>query len=346
MKHHTLAPDYSLHPDGYVLVPLRGKHGKGKHAKIDLSDYVEASRWRWYVNHHGYAYGQRQTPDRIRLQVFLHHLVMPTPEDQVCDHINGDRLDARRENLRVASYSVNNRNRTARDSEAGFKGVQRVQNGRWAPRIKWRDRNWYLGAFATEQQAAHVYDSAALFITPELGDHALNFPERREPVSPVELRRRAHASGDLRQNSSPFIGVHWKVRNDAFQAYCVVGGVTVYLGLHATEEQAARAHDSYALLHKPKAELNFDDGAPRTKEEILAGSPRRQRPTERSGRRRGESGYLGVRDAGDAYKKRWNARISLGGRRLSLGYFETPEAAAEAYDAACRQAGLPPVNFP
>lgn len=56
------------------------------------------------------------------------------------------------------------------------------------------------------------------------------------------------------------------------------------------------------------------------------------------------SGYLGVRKA----RGRWTARINTAGQQRHLGTFDTPEAAALAYDAAARSAYGPntPTNFP
>lgn len=345
MKHHTLAPGYSLHPDGYVLVPLRGKHGAGKFAKVDLADYDKVASWRWYVNHHGYAYGQQQTPERVRLQMFLHHLVMPTPEGQVCDHINGDRLDARSANLRASCYTTNNRNRIPRGRQSKFKGLTLdKRSGRWQVRIWWQGRHWNFGSYENEADAARIYDSAALFIDPDMGDHALNFPGESVPVSPFDLRRRAFENGNIRRKTSQFRGVVWKAKNNAFQAF-YARGETVYLGLFTSEEDAARAHDSYALTVSADATVNFADSAPRSRDEILDGSIRWQRPPKRRIGTNSRHGYAGVVLHSRASKKKWQARIHLEGKKRSLGYFETLEEAARAYDAALVKAGFSPVNF-
>lgn len=348
MDNPTLAHGYRIDTDGSVLVPLRGKHGVGRLARIDADDYPEVSRWRWYANRNGYSYGQRHGPRRVRMQVLLHHLVFDTPYGTIVDHVNGDRLDATKANLRVVSYSVNNRNRV-RVKKVGFKGAFAVGGGLWQARIKWDERNWNLGSYATAEDAARVYDAAALHIDPDLGSHALNFPDEAQAKHPAQIRREAFAEGHITSKSSPYRGVSWKPPNSAFQAFFTEGHRTVYLGLHDDEEQAARAHDSYALhALGPSAPTNFPDGAAKSREEIMATvtAIRAARPALRRTRTTNQSGYQGLKFHGRRVRKNWQAMIQLAGTRKSLGYFMTPEEAAQAYDAACVKAGLPPVNFP
>lgn len=345
MDHPTLDDGYAIHPDGHMLVPLHGKHGTGRHAKIDPDDYEKVRAWKWYANHHGYVYGHRYVEGRIKLEVKLHHLVQETPDGMMCDHVNGDRADACRSNLRVATFSVNNRNRRRRGA-SGFKGVMAMKDGRWAARVKWQGKNWNLGAFAEKEPAARAYDAAALYVDPRIGVHALNFPGEAAPMHPVALRKQAALDGNLREKSSPFYGVHWKVRNEAFQAFGTdAAGQTHYLGLYLDEIDAARAHDAFEIQARgPKAWVNFADSAPKPKAEILAGSLQLgDRPVKRANRKPGKHGFRGVN-----YQKRgrkhWVARITFSGRRVCLGYFATPTEAARAYDDACVSAGLPPAN--
>lgn len=346
MSNPTLAPGYSLHPDGYLLVPLQGKHGNGKFAKVDFDDYRKVVGWRWYVNLSGYSYGQRHTPERVRLQVFLHHLVFRTPAGLLCDHINGDPLDARKGNLRLASYNMNNRNRPTRSTTSKYKGITLdKRRGRWQVRTNWQGRHWNFGSYKTPEEAARVYDAATLFIDPGLGDQAINFPGVSQPISPWDLRRKAFEDGNIRRQSSQFKGVHWKAKNKAFQAFYTVDDKTIYLGLHDSEEAAARAHDSYALHLGNSDVVNFVDATPRTQEEILEASLRRTRPPQRRPKGKSRHGYAGVVFHTRACRKPWQARLHLGGKRISVGYFETLEEAARAYDAALVNAGFEPVNF-
>ena len=84
-------------------VPLIGKKGKGKHAIVDDKDYEKISRYRWYYRC-GYAVSD--------FGVRMHRFIMNPPQDLVIDHINHDRLDNRRSNLKICTQFENSQNRT------------------------------------------------------------------------------------------------------------------------------------------------------------------------------------------------------------------------------------------
>lgn len=88
-----------------------------------------------------------------------------TSEDKrVADHINGNPLDNRRSNLRVATRRENGINRRVLDNKIGYRGVLRVRSKtpRWSALIMDRGRRFYLGVFSTPQAAAEAYDKAAI----------------------------------------------------------------------------------------------------------------------------------------------------------------------------------------
>lgn len=96
------------------------------------------------------------------------------------DHINGDGLDNRRSNLRVATHALNTANQRLRISNtSGFKGVSLLpESGRWMARCLVDGRRRSVGTFDTREDAAHAYDAAALIAW---GDFArLNFPPIEE----------------------------------------------------------------------------------------------------------------------------------------------------------------------
>ena len=79
-----------------------------------------------------------------------------------CDHANGVKYDARRENLRAATGSQNQRNKgQCRNNKSGFKGVcwnKRAQ--KWRAQIKLNDKQKHLGLFTDIVAAARAYDKA------------------------------------------------------------------------------------------------------------------------------------------------------------------------------------------
>lgn len=101
--------------------------------------------------------------------LYLHRLIAAPPDDLVVDHIDGNGLNNRRNNLRIATRSQNSANagpnRRARGKTSQYKGVyyDRTRN-LWAATIHHQNKTRALGRYATEDEAADAYDKAALDI--------------------------------------------------------------------------------------------------------------------------------------------------------------------------------------
>lgn len=91
-----------------MLVKLNGKKGEGKYAIVDDDDYEKVSKIVWNCDTEGYAisnFGLR-----------MHRFIMDPPSGLVVDHINHDKLDNRKSNLRVCTTFDNNQNRPRKRS--------------------------------------------------------------------------------------------------------------------------------------------------------------------------------------------------------------------------------------
>lgn len=103
--------------------------------------------------------------------VSFHRLVMSAGCGQVIDHINGNTLDNRKENLRFVSSSQNARNKrkkSAHKMTSRFKGVS-INSGRWRATIRADGGPIYLGRYTDEVEAAFMYDCASLKYHGEYG---------------------------------------------------------------------------------------------------------------------------------------------------------------------------------
>ena len=97
--------------DDYAEIIVRNKQGdiKGK-ALIDLDDVDKCKRLKWGMYANGYFYGNINKTLRVRLHRFILGLNAWNKDNEV-DHINRNRADNRKSNLRVVNRSENNKNK-------------------------------------------------------------------------------------------------------------------------------------------------------------------------------------------------------------------------------------------
>ena len=136
--------------------------------------------WRFQQRPNGNNYVIAKAPrTHPSHSLHLHREILQPPDGLYVDHINGDVLDNRRENLRIVTNSQNQQNRHKPNGRSRFKGVAwHEQAGKWQVQIKLDYQSRYIGVFDDEVEAARAYDAAACDL---FGDFAcLNFP--REAV--------------------------------------------------------------------------------------------------------------------------------------------------------------------
>lgn len=84
------------------------------------------------------------------------------PDNHFIDHINGNKLDNRISNLRLATRTDNNRNSASRGGRSKYKGVYWFKRDQcWQAQIQIEGIKYHIGYFETEQEAADAYEAVA-----------------------------------------------------------------------------------------------------------------------------------------------------------------------------------------
>lgn len=98
-----------------------------------------------------------------KVKIYLHRIIVGAKKGQYVDHINGDTLDNRGENLRICSPSENQMNRNVVSKNfSGHKGVSyERKSGLWTARIKMGGKSNWLGRFALKDDAINAYAAAS-----------------------------------------------------------------------------------------------------------------------------------------------------------------------------------------
>ena len=153
--------------DGYIKIPT---NQTGKYLLMD-NDFRHADDRLWSIDSIGYA-----ASHRIR----AHQYVMGKKHGYVIDHINGDKLDNRRKNLRFCSKRENAVNtKVRRKSRSGYKGVWMVKRANGIPKytayVGGANDRKYIGTFDDLIEAAKQYDKHAKILYGEFA--YLNFPD-------------------------------------------------------------------------------------------------------------------------------------------------------------------------
>lgn len=139
---------------------------KGMVTIIDDEDFDIVSRFKWYAGKCGtYLYAKRDVKiNKKKKSIYMHRMLLSTNDRDVkVDHMNGDTLDNRKENLRICSQKENIRNRNSirKGNKTGLVGITKTRQGTWQSKIGFDGKTIQLGIFKSKEDAAKAYDSAA-----------------------------------------------------------------------------------------------------------------------------------------------------------------------------------------
>jgi hypothetical protein len=169
----------------------------GHYAIVDAADYEALSQYHWHFCGGGYAARCEKGK-----RVLMHRQIMQPPKGMFVDHIDGNRANNCRSNLRTCTPAENQRNqRKRRGSASVFKGVGYLKGSdKCHAKLVFEGKTVWLGHFEHEVQAARAYDRAAV---EHFGEFAnLNFPEEWPPERRQQVRAEAQSDAQA-QDESP-----------------------------------------------------------------------------------------------------------------------------------------------
>ena len=128
----------------------------GHIALIDDADFDLVSKRNWWMRK---GYPSTSNPGKSPRQLPMHRVIMNPPSGMLVDHINGNPLDNRRENLRLCTLSENNRNVSVQSrSKSGLKGVAWYSAGnKWKVQIQANGKRTHIGYFSNKEDAHRAY---------------------------------------------------------------------------------------------------------------------------------------------------------------------------------------------
>lgn len=236
-------------------------------ALVDDGDFASLSKFNWYARS-GYAW-------RSAKPHWLHQAVIGDVGDgSVVDHVDRNRLNCQRENLRVISKSLNTRMAGPwRIKASKFKGVTfHRRNRKWRAVLCAKKIQLFVGSFDHEHDAAVARDYAARSVYPEGGCY-LNFggnlevPDRIRAV--VDHRLRIGKLGKVESSLSRLkrencLSEHKGVTKvgSRFRSQIKLNGVLFQLGSFSSELSAKRAYDVVN-------ELRGEDGSIRVRSQCI-----------------------------------------------------------------------------
>lgn len=151
------------------LIQLSGQNSD-KYIKVDDEDAEWIAKSVWYISDAGHIY--RATINRrlykshgLRGKQYkvqrLHDILIPHDATFYVEHINGDQLDCRKQNLRVLPRSHFAQRHGRVSARTGFRGVTKHKN-RFQANIRHLGKLYYLGSFISAREAALTYNKWAL----------------------------------------------------------------------------------------------------------------------------------------------------------------------------------------
>lgn len=135
---------------------------KGKVTIVDDEDYEELNKYKWLYNSSGYA-ARNSYKNEKPTMIHMHRVINNTPVGLETDHIDCDKLNNQKANLRTVTKQQNQFNqRSHKGSSSKYKGVSYFKRDKsWLAQVVYFGKTIGLGLFKKESDAAIAYNNYA-----------------------------------------------------------------------------------------------------------------------------------------------------------------------------------------
>jgi hypothetical protein len=129
---------------------------QGQFAIVDDDDFEKINTYKWCIKKTSHnLYAKRVFNMKT---IDMHRFIMNPKIGYVIDHINGDGLDNRKENLRICTHSENMKNiKVRKDNTSGVRGIHwQKKANKWHCQIQYNGKKIYLGLYKDLEDAKRV----------------------------------------------------------------------------------------------------------------------------------------------------------------------------------------------
>ena len=151
LKQRQRTNTYDFSNEDYVVIITK----KNERILVDKEDFYKVKNWSWCVGKQGYPVANiNHSVKKINWVLF------PTIKHKVQDHINGNKLDNRKSNIRYCTQNENSKNcGISKNNSTGVSGViliKNVHSSKYLARIMVDRKEIYLGRYDTLEEATKV----------------------------------------------------------------------------------------------------------------------------------------------------------------------------------------------
>lgn len=206
---------------------------KGYVTLVDDADYEWLSQWKWYLSG-GYAISNEKRKK-------MHRLILNAKDGELVDHIDRNKLNNTRANLRIVDREGNVHNQKKRENtNNNYKGTQFIKRiGLWQARCRMYGNDYFLGYYKSEIAAAIAYNRKAAELSDCILLNEINLPiEKQNEILVSDLSQIIPA-----ERRSEYDGVYWhkksgRMKCGKWEAKIRVDGKYKSLGRYLDEQEA------------------------------------------------------------------------------------------------------------